>query len=47
MNNQFVFKGVMVFFDKTVGWFFNDKNGGRFYFDTKEECLNFISSRTK
>lgn len=42
MNNQFVYKGMLICFNELVGWFFYDKNGNKWSFDNKETCKCFI-----
>lgn len=42
MNNIFVYRGMLVKFDKLVGWFIHDNNGNKFSFDDKEICKKFI-----
>jgi hypothetical protein len=42
MNNNFVYRGVLVLFDKRIGWFLYN-NGNRFVFEDKESIKSFIN----
>jgi hypothetical protein len=42
MNQIFVYRGVLVLFDETIGYFFN-MDGCRVSFKEKQKCLDFIS----
>ena len=39
MNNMFVYRGMLVKFDKLIGWFIYDTNGNRFDFDDIDFCI--------
>jgi phage pi2 protein 07 len=45
MNNSFVYGGMLVLFDKLVGWFFYDENGNKWSFDDKESIKSFINRK--
>jgi len=45
MSIGFVYGGVLVLFDKLVGWFFYDENGNKFVFDDKESIKSFIDKK--
>ena len=45
MNIGFVYRGVLILFDKLVGWFFYDENGNKWSFDDKEMCKVFIDRK--
>ena len=42
MNKSFVYRGVLVLFDETIGYFFN-LDGIKLSFREKQKCLDFIS----
>jgi hypothetical protein len=44
MNIGFVYGGVLVLFDKRIGWFLYDKNI-RFVFEDKESIKSFIDEK--
>jgi hypothetical protein len=41
MNQPFVYRGVLVLFDETIGYFFI-VDGCRVSFKEKQKCLDFI-----
>jgi len=45
MNIGFVYGGVLVLFDKRIGWFLYDDNNNRFVFDDKESIKSFIDKK--
>ena len=45
MNSNFVYRGVLVLFDKRIGFFVYDNNKNRFDFDDKEDCKTFINKK--
>ena len=45
MNIGFVYRGVLILFDKLVGWFFYDENGNKWSFDDKETLKSFIDKK--
>jgi len=45
MNDVFVYRGILVLFDKLIGWFFYDGMGNKFTFQDKETCKDFINSK--
>jgi hypothetical protein len=44
MNIGFVYGGVLVLFDKRIGWFLYDNNN-RFVFEDKESIKSFIDKK--
>ena len=45
MNTSFVYRNVLVLFDKLVGWFCYDDNGNKWSFEDKEMCKVFIDRK--
>jgi len=44
MNTSFVYRNVLVLFDKRIGWFLYDDDN-RFVFEDKEMCKVFIDRK--